>query len=97
MPMPDSRSGPAMSEEQIRTELGTVLDELQRLPPDAFRERSRLRGRQAELAQMLREIQVPGSEDIARRWAERAGGKTEEDGGNPEIVSPAESGGGGGY
>jgi hypothetical protein len=85
-----------MSEQQIRTEMGAVLDELQRLPPDAFGERSRLRDRRAELGRMLREIEVPGSEDIAQRWAEQAGGKAKEDLGHPEIVSPAESGGGGG-
>ena len=94
--MPDDRSGPAMIEQQIRTEIGQTLDRLQSLPSDAFAERSRLRDRQAELGRMLREIEIPGSEDITQRWAEQAGGKAKEDPGHPEIVSPIESGGGGG-
>jgi len=94
--VPDDRSGPAMIEQQIRTEIGQTLDRLQSLPSDAFAERSRLRDRQAELGRMLREIEIPGSEDITQRWAEQAGGKAKEDPGHPEIVSPIESGGGGG-
>jgi len=85
-----------MIEQQIRTEIGQTLDRLQSLPSDAFAERSRLRDRQAELGRMLREIEIPGSEDITQRWAEQAGGKAKEDPGHPEIVSPIESGGGGG-
>jgi hypothetical protein len=85
-----------MSERQIRTEMGAVLDQLQSLPADAFAERSRLRDRQGELGRLLREIELPGSEDITRRWAEQAGGTAKEDLGHPEIVSPIESGGGGG-
>ena len=94
--MPDNRPGPTTSERQIRTEMGAVLDQLQNLPADAFAERSRLRDRQGELGRLLREIELHGSEDITRRWAEQAGGKAKEDLGHPEIVSPIESGGGGG-
>ena len=95
--MPDEEPSLALTERQIRAEIGKTLDELQSLPPDAFSERSRLRDRQAELGRMLREIEIPGSEDITHRWAEQAGGKAKEDPGHPEIVSPVESGGGGGY
>lgn len=94
--MPDDRSSPTMSERQIRTEMGAVLDQLQDLPPDAFRERSKLRDRQTELGRMLRAIEVPGSDDIKQRWAGQVGGKVEEDRGHPEIVSPMEGAGGGG-
>ena len=95
--MPDEEPSLALTERQIRAEIGKTLDELQSLPPDAFSERSRLRDRQAELGRMLREIEIPGSEDITQRWAEQAGGKAREDLGHPEVVSPIESGGGGGY
>ena len=95
--MPDEGSDPTLTERQIRAEIGETLDQLQSLPSDAFAERSRLRDRQAELGRMLREIEIPGSEDITQRWAEQAGGKAKEDPGHPEIVSPIESGGGGGY
>ncbi|MGB5381630.1 MAG: hypothetical protein WBO25_11615, partial [Acidimicrobiia bacterium] len=86
---------PAMTERRIRAEIGETLDQLQSLPSDAFAERSRLRDRQADLGRMLREFEIPGSEDIGRRWAEQAGAKAKEDLGHPEIVSPIESGGGG--
>jgi len=95
--VPDDEPSPTMIERQIRAEIGKTLDQLQSLPSDAFTERSRLRDRQAELGRMLREIEIPGSEDITQRWAEQAGGKAKEDLGQPEIVSPIESGGGGGY
>ena len=95
--MPEEEPNPAMTEQQIRAEIGETLDQLQSLPSDTFAERSRLRDRQAELGRMLREIEIPGSEDITQRWAEQAGGKGREDLGQPEIVSPIESGGGGGY
>jgi len=95
--VPDDRAGPALTERQIRAEIGKTLDQLQRLPSDAFAARSRLRDRQAELGAMLREIEIPGSEDTTQRWAEQAGGKAKEHPGHPEIVSPIESGGGGGY
>lgn len=95
--MPDEEPSPAMTERQIRAEIGETLDQLQSLPSDAFAERSRLRDRQAELGRMLRGIEIPGSEDMTQRWAEQAGGKTKEDLGHPEVVSPIESGGGGGY
>jgi hypothetical protein len=86
-----------MTEQRIRTGIGQTLDQLQSLPSDAFAERSRLRDRQAQLGRMLREIEIPGSEDITQRWAEQAGGKAKEDLGHPEIVTPIEGGGGGGY
>jgi len=95
--VPDAEPSPALTEWQIRAEIGKTLDQLQSLPSDAFAARSRLRDRQVELGATLREIEIPGSEDITQRWAEQAGGKAKEDPGHPEIVSPIESGGGGGY
>ena len=86
-----------LTERQIRSAIGEILDQLQSLPAEAFAERSRLRDRQAELGRTLRTIEIPGSEGIAQRWADQAGSKATEDLGHPEIVSPIESGGGGGY
>lgn len=84
------------TEQQIRAEIGATLDQLQSLPADALTERSKLRDRQAELGRMLRAIEIPGSRDISERWSQQAGGKATEDLGHPDIVSPIESGGGGG-
>lgn len=89
-------SEPTQTERQLRAEIGAILDQLQSLPADAFAERSKLRVRQAELVRMLRRIEIPGSEDISRRWAGQAGSKATDDLGHPDIVSPIESGGGGG-
>ena len=41
-----------------------MTDQLQSLPADAFAERSRLRDRPVELGRKLREIDIPGAEDI---------------------------------
>ena len=94
--MIDNGSEHNMTEQQIRAEVGETLDRLQSLPTDAFAERSRLRDRQTELGRMLRAIEIPGSRDITERWSQQASGKATEDLGHPEIVSPIESGGGGG-
>ena len=94
--MPTEGSDPDLTERQIRSQIGEILDQLQNLPAEAFAERSRLRDRQAELGRTLRMIEIPGSEGITQRWAEQAGSKATEDLGHPEIVSPIESGGGGG-
>jgi hypothetical protein len=85
--MPDEEP-PVMTEKMIRSELGAILDELGRLPADAFADRSRLQARQADLRRLLREIEIPGAEDITKRWAGQAGSKAPEDLGHPEIVSP---------
>ena len=82
-----------MTERQIRAELGEVIDQLQALPPNAFAERSELRDRQAELAQMLREIDIPGADDIKSRWCKRAGRKDpRREKGRPFIASPMDGG-----
>jgi len=94
--VPAEGSDPALTEGQIRSEIGEILDQLQRLPSGAFAERSKLRDRQAELGRALRRIEIPGSAGISQRWAGQAGSKATEDLGHPEIVSPIESGGGGG-
>jgi len=94
--VPAEGSDRTLTEQQIRSEIGEILDRLQSLPAEAFAERSRLRDRQAELGRTLRMIEIPGSEGITQRWAKQAGSKATEDLGHPEIVSPIESGGGGG-
>ncbi len=77
--------------------MGEILDRLAALPSDAFAERIALRDRQDELRKALAEIDVPGAAEIAERWSAQAGGKPATDDGSPVIVSPIESGGGGGY
>ena len=86
--MLDEPSEQALTEQQIRVELGNTLDLLEALPADAFAQRSKLRDRQAELGRMLREIDIPGAEDIKKRWSETAGSKSPEDKGKPIIISP---------
>ena len=68
----DESSDQAMNEQQIRTELGETLNQLQALPADAFAQRSRLRDRQTELGRLLRQIEIPGAGDIKDRWSELA-------------------------
>ena len=77
-----------MTEKMTRSELGAILDELGRLPVDAFADRSRLQTWQADLRRLLREVEIPGAEDITKRWAGQVGSKTPEDLGHPEIVPP---------
>ena len=85
-----------LTEQQIRAELGEILDQLQNLPSDAFAERSRLQVRQNELRHLVREIDIPGSDEIEKRWSEAAAkGALEEP--TEMIISPIESGGGGGF
>ena len=79
---------------EIRRELGEILDQLNALPSDAFRERSALTERQYELRRALAEIELPGSDQIKERWTDRAASKPAEDEGKPVIPSPTESGGG---
>ena len=85
----------AMGEKELRAELGEILDQLNSLPADAFPERAKLRDRQDELGRLLQEIDIPGSGEIEKRWSEAAakgalGEPTE------MIISPMESGSGGG-
>ena len=94
--MSNEGSDEVLTEQQIRVELGEILDQLTRLPSDAFPDRAELRERQAELGRRLREIEIPGTEDIRNRWSEAAGAKADHEDVKPVIVSPTESGGGGG-
>jgi len=87
----------AMTEQAIRSEMGTILDRLGRLPADAFADRSKLQARQAELRRLLREIDVPGAQDIRKRWSRAAAGKAGAEEPPEMVVSPMESGGGGGH
>ena len=59
--MPDDRSSPTMSEQQIRTEMGAVLDQLQDLPPDAFRERPSFETVRPNSVACFEAIEVPSS------------------------------------
>ncbi len=83
-----------MDEQEIRAELGEILDQLADLAPDAFAERVALHDRQEELRAALADVEIPGAEEIAERWAEQAGSKLPEDEGKPVIVSPTEGAGG---
>ena len=85
----------ALSERDIRRQLGEILDSLNELPTDAFAERSALRDRQEVLRKALREFEVEGSKEIKERWSEQAGRKSPEDKGQPVIPSVIEGGGGG--
>ena len=73
-----------MDEASIRIEMGQNLD------------RMALHDRQEELRRALAEIDIPGADEITERWREQAGTKPPIDEGRPVIVSPGESGGGGG-
>lgn len=90
--MSDEGSDEVLTEQQIRVELGEILDQLTRLPSDAFPERAELRKRQYELGRRLREIEIPGAEGIRKRWSELAGAKADDENVKPVIVSPIESG-----
>jgi len=94
--MPDEQPDEMMTEQQIRAELGEILDQLHRLPRDAFAERSKLSERQAELTGLLREIEILGAEDLKKGWAEAAAAKRFAEEPVEMIISPIESGGGGG-
>jgi hypothetical protein len=85
-----------MTEQQIRAELGDILDQLHRLPRDAFAQRSKLLERQEELTGLLRDVEIPGAEDMKKDWAEAAAAKRFAEEPVEMIVSPMESGSGGG-
>lgn len=82
-----------MTEQEIRAELGEILDSLNTLSSEAIAERVALRDRQNALRKALQEIDIAGSEEIKERWSEQAGSKPPEDKGKPVIPSPTESGG----
>ncbi len=84
-----------MGENELRAELGEILDQLNSLPSDAFSERAKLRDRQDELSRQLQEIDIPGSGEIEKRWSE-AGAKAALEEPTEMIISPMESGSGGG-
>ena len=93
--MTDDNLGQVMTEQQIRAELGEILDQLNSLPSDAFAEKSKLQKRKTELTRLLQEIEIPGAEAIEKRWSEAAAkGALEEP--TEMIISPMESGSGGG-
>ena len=94
--MTDEQPDEVMTEQQIRAELGEILDQVQRLPSDAFAEKAKLRKRQDELTRLLREIEIPGAEDMKKDWAEAAAAKRFAEEPTEMIVSPMESGSGGG-
>ena len=85
----------SLCEKEIRAELGEIMDRLRTLPSDAFTEKAKLRKRQDELTQLLREIEIPGAEDLKKDWAEAAAAKRFAEEPVEMIVSPIESGGGG--
>jgi hypothetical protein len=87
----------SLCEKELRAELGEILDQLRALPSDAFAQRARLRKRQDELTRLLREIDIPGAEDLKKDWAEAAAAKRFAEEPVEMIVSPMESGGGGGF
>jgi hypothetical protein len=87
----------AMTEQAIRSDMGTILDQLGLLPADAFADRSKLQARQAELRRLLRAIEVAGAQDIKKRWSEAAASKAGAEEPPEMVVSPIESRGGGGY
>ena len=79
--MPREEPDRSMTEQEIREELGEVLDARRRLPSDAsFAERIKLKDRETELASMLREIEIPGAEEIKERWSEMASKQAEQQG-----------------
>ena len=93
--MTDKTTDEAMTEQKIRAELGKILDQLNSLLSDAFSQRAKLRDRQNELGRLLQEIEIPGAEAIEKRWSEAAAkGALEEP--TEMIISPIESGSGGG-
>lgn len=80
------------TETEIRSEIGAILDELRRLPGDAYAEKTALKARQAELSKLLTDLSSASSVDIKRRWDALAGSKP----GVPDpvvIPSPGEDGG----
>ena len=79
---------------EVTTRIGEVLDELQSLPPDAFAERSALRGELDRLGVELAGFNTEEAEAIKKRWAEQAGAKGPEDDGVPFVYEPTDNWGG---
>jgi hypothetical protein len=94
--MTDSEPDESLCEKELRAELGEIFDQLRTLPSDAFAEKVKLRKRQDELTRLLREIDIPGAEELKKDWAEAAAAKRFAEESVEMIVSPIESGGGGG-
>jgi hypothetical protein len=82
----------SLCEKELRAELGEVFDQLRTLPADAFAEKAKLRKRREELTRLLREIEIPGAEEIQGRWTQAAADKTDGEEPPEMIVSPTESG-----
>jgi hypothetical protein len=86
----------SLCEKELRAELGEILDQLRALPSDALAEKVKLRKRQDELTWLLREIDIPGAEELKKDWAEASAAKRFAEEPTEMIVSPIESGSGGG-
>jgi hypothetical protein len=85
-----------MTEEQVRTEMVGILDDLAELPDEAIAERAALRRRQHELRGMLKELHGDRLEKFKAEWDAQAGFKLPEDEGDISgtIPSPSEMGSG---
>ena len=83
-----------MDDQELRSELGEILDRLSAIPSDAFSERAALLERQHKLRRALRQIETPGSKETTERWAERAASKPPGDKEDPVLPVLPERGGG---
>lgn len=83
------------TEPAIRSELGSILDQLESLPHDDFERRAALLARQEQLRKWLRELPIEHSDEISAQWSERAASKPGDDT-KPVIISPGEGGQAGG-
>ena len=64
-----------MEEHQILAELGSLMDQLASLPKDAFEDRLALLDRQAQLRELLAQVQVAAGRDAEEMWSEQAARK----------------------
>lgn len=84
---------PERIKSEMRQELGSILDDLAALPPDAFHERSALLARKQQLSDHLRAVPIQDADDLRAQWSKRAGKKPDQQHEiKPVIVSPNESG-----
>ena len=82
-----------MEEQDIRREMGEILDLLSATSRRSIAERSTLLVRQLELRAALQDVEMPGSDEIRKRWSEQAASKPAADTGEPFIPSHTEGGG----
>lgn len=83
--------------QQLRTELGQVIDQLGSLPGDAFAERVALHARREELSEQLAELADADSDEIKARWNERAGTKPDPQYHVEQVIHSPGGGEGGGW